>query len=66
MTCGSLGSSEGCGIRTMCEDLPDPRLSPAASFVVAWLPLVDRSPVPGTWSSLWSSNVIGINGHSMV
>ena len=39
----------------MCECLPVPRLSSLASLVVSWLPFADSNPVPGTLSSLWSS-----------
>ncbi len=41
----------------MCEYLPVPRFSSLASSVVAWKSkfLADRSPVPGTVPSLWSS-----------
>ena len=50
---GSLGSSEGCGARTMWEFLPVPCLRPPVR-ASEWAASSLSRTVPGTWGSLWS------------
>jgi len=50
---GSLGSSEGCGARTMWEFLPVPCLRPPVR-ASEWAASSLSKTVPGTWGSLWS------------
>ena len=59
MAYGSLGSSDGCGFRTICAFLPVPRFKSDASSRVTSCPCTmlssDRSAVPGTCSRYLSS-----------